>query len=45
MHGMAIGAKDANGKLQLILYTGAEYNYFPKYRPQVEKLFQSVRTG
>lgn len=42
--GMALGAKGADGKLHLILFTGAELYYFPKYRDQVERIFQSVQT-
>jgi hypothetical protein len=33
-----------DGKLYLILYTGAAQHYFPKYKPTVDALFASVQT-
>lgn len=40
--GVAIGAV-VDGRLHLILYSGTETHYFPKYRDDVERLFASVR--
>lgn len=41
--GLAIGAvKDE--KLFMIIYTGARRYYFPKYRADVERLFDSIRS-
>ena len=31
-------------KLYLILYTGTRIHYFSRYKPQVERLFDSIRT-
>jgi len=42
--GIAIGAvKD--GKLYLLLYSGARLHHFGKYRPEVERMFGSARLG
>lgn len=40
---MVLGAI-VEGKLHLIIYSGAREHYFPKHRDEVEKLFASVKT-
>lgn len=43
-NGIAVGAvKD--GKLYLLLYAGSRLYHFGKYRPEVERIFQSARFG
>lgn len=42
--GIGVGAvKD--GRLYLLLYAGTRLHHFGKYRPEVERIFQSVRFG
>lgn len=41
--GMAFGAVDGN-RLKLITYMGTRLHYFPRYKGEVEKIFQSVRS-
>lgn len=43
MAGTVMGAVVAE-RLQLLLYSGAAAHYFPKYREEVERLFDSIRT-
>lgn len=42
MDGLAAGAV-VNDRLYLIVYTGTRQHYFPRYRPAVEKIIESVR--
>lgn len=42
MDGLAAGAV-VHDRLYLIVFTGARQHYFPRYRPQVEKIIESVR--
>ena len=41
--GLAIGAT-IDGKLHLILYSGARQHYFPKYKDEVERMIGTIRT-
>ncbi len=40
--GLAVGAV-ADGRLYMILYTGVDMHYYPKYAPEVEHIVGSVR--
>jgi hypothetical protein len=40
--GLVVGAV-ANGKLQLIIYTGTRQYYFPKYIADVDRMIDSIR--
>jgi hypothetical protein len=42
MSGLATGAI-RDGRLYLVLYTGARAHYFPRYRSQVERLLQTLQ--
>ena len=41
-NGTVVGAV-INGKLYLISYAGARAHYFTKYKPEVERIFQSIK--